>query len=200
MSYHQTKGKGLGWVTLNVEENEYSSLPLGRVVLQPQRVRQSCNFVTPGWDHQLMFTETPQSQLFAFGLPVAKQLLSPHFQSCCRSSWGFRNTSESRCFHTLSGMASNLLSGMWADWLGPCQRFSCSVLCLPHNCQIALEFTVGAFRPSAAAPAAPTAILHPRHVAAQDKKQLQSVSQEASSTWEQNCYANRLCTLILQSV
>lgn len=141
----------------------------------------------------------PQSQLFSFGLHMAKQLLSSHFQSCCRSSWGFRNTSESRCFHTLSGVASNLLSGMRADWLGPCQRFSCSVLCLPHDCQIALEFTVGAFRPSAAAPAAPTAILHPRQVTAQDKKQLQPVSQEASSTWEENCYANRLCTLILQN-
>lgn len=60
---------------------------------------------------------------------------------------------------------------------------------------------VGAFRASAAVPAAPTATLYPRQVTAQDKNRLccQSVSQEASSTWEENCYANRLRTSILQT-
>lgn len=75
----------------------------------------------------------------------------------------------------LSGVVSNLLSGMWADgltlWL-MCQRFSCSVFFLLHSCQTALEFTVRAFRRSAAVPVAPTTTLHPRQVTEQDKEQL----------------------------
>lgn len=49
--------------------------------------------------------------------------------------------------------------------------------------QIAVQFMVGSFRPSAAVPAAGTATLYPRQVTAQDKEQLccQPMSQEASA-------------------
>lgn len=88
-----------------------------------------------------------------------------------------------------------------ADGLALCQRFSCSVFFLLHSCQTALEFTVGAFRHSAAVPVAPTTTLYPRQVTEQDKKQLccQSMSHKASSTWEENGCISGLCKFILQS-
>lgn len=82
----------------------------------------------------------------------------------------------------------------------PCAK-DFHVLCFSYCCQTALEFTVGAFRCSAAVPVAPTTTLYPRQVTEQDKKQLcyQSMSHKASSTWEENGCMSRLCKLVLQS-
>lgn len=101
-----------------------------------------------------------------------KRVYLKNFQRAVAGEFGDSGISICRCFHTLSGVVSNLLSGMWTDGLALCQRFSCSVFFLLHNCQTALEFTVGAFRCSAAVPVTPTTTLYPWQVTGQDKKQL----------------------------
>lgn len=120
--------------------------------------------------------------IFSFKL-ISKELLLEQLE--------IRNISVCRCFHTLSRVASNLLSDVWVDSLALCWRF---LFCAFSTAWLsALEVTAEALRPNTAVPAAPTATLYPRQVTAQDKWQLccQSVSQKASSTWEENCYAKR---------
>lgn len=155
--------------------------PLGRAA-SPHRCRWSCTGLLRA---ELQFSDSwmrPPANLHkAPTISTAclwpknaklKRVLFKIFQRAVAGEVGDLGISICRCFHTLSGVVSNLFSGMWADGLALCQRFSCSVFFLLHNCQTALEFTVGALRHSAAVPVAPTTTLYPRQVTEQDKKQL----------------------------
>lgn len=81
---------------------------------------------------------------------------------------------EHLCWQKLSHtVGSGVQPALWhVGWL-TCPVPKIFVFCAFSTTWLsALEFVVGAFRPSAAVPAATTATLYPRQITAQDKKQL----------------------------